>query len=559
MRIGLTVVCILMPWNTATCLAEEPPSPVRKTEPIGAALWAALREASEIASKQDEHQNYWTDRVLLRIGRVQTRAGDFDGALRTICQCSDRSGRNVGLGRVAEEVARRGDRERAFDILQLRDWRNDYYEDAVPLRWIEHLIAAGDLDGACNAIEQLKSDRFRPDALRKLAVAYAKVDNACRATEQFRLTLDAAAALEDDRDRARAFWETAEAQLTVGELGAAKETIRRLVETLELRDAWAKFSALKEGATLAARMGDNETAHHFFRQALDAQKAIDNLNKPNALRELAVALAGVGYVNEARTTVWMTKKDTKDLDLEGEEALCAVAVAQEKCNDTLGAVDTAMSIRRCLQLRDDALHKIIDCQIAKHNLVSALTITDKIPNPSRKAAAILKVATAYAKSGDRKTAAAVAARIELTQRDGDRRQGNRFDYRLPQSWGVSYDAGRAFTMTSARLATQRAEEVAVAAMGLAQALGQRPTQSYAVLFNDISVEEVTLALARTHAFLGDPSDALTWARQIGSSDKVKPKDDRHTCWAVERRIYALIGVAEGILDRSREGLGQPVQ
>jgi hypothetical protein len=117
---------------------------------------------------------------------------------------------------------------------------------------------------------------------------------------------------------------------------------------------------------------------------------------------------------------------------------------------------------------------------------------------------------------------------------------------------VCYDLGASLTMTRFHMAVQRATEVAGAAMTLAQALGQKPAQSYAKLFNELSTEEVVQALARAHAVAGDPSDALAWAREIGSSGKVKSEKDDDASWAVQRRIHALMGVADGMLDRSSE-------
>jgi hypothetical protein len=288
------------------------------------------------------------------------------------------------------------------------------------------------------------------------------------------------------------------------------------------------------------------------------------MNKVNALKQIAVAQAGVGYIDDALKTARMIEHSENDFTQDGEreEALYAVAVAQVKANDVEGAVRTALSIEHYVQYRDDAIHKIVDHQIAKRDFKTALTMADKLDNPSRKATAILEVATARAKSGDRKAAAALAARIELTKRDGDLLPGmvgkERFDYRRPGSWGVCYDAGLDFTMASAQMASRRAAEIAGAAMTLSRALGERPAQSYAILFNEVSSDEVILALARAHAASGEPCDALTWAEQVGSGAKVKSDEDDDTSWAVQRRIYALMGVAEGILDRSSDALPRTV-
>jgi hypothetical protein len=105
-------------------------------------------------------------------------------------------------------------------------------------------------------------------------------------------------------------------------------------------------------------------------------------------------------------------------------------------------------------------------------------------------------------------------------------------------------------MASHAMSVRRAVEVAAASLALSQALEHKPAQSYAVLFNDFNQEEVTRSLARTHAALGNSNEAIAWARKIGRGDKIVAKDDYEARWAVERRIHALLGVAEGILDRA---------
>jgi tetratricopeptide (TPR) repeat protein len=548
MRIAMMIGCMFMLSEVAPCPADEHPRTDSKVKLAGPDVAAVLREAREIALKQDKEQHYWTDRVLLYIGDLQVQAGDFEGALRSIRGSSYDYGRNAGLARLAEAIARNGKRERAFNTLRLLDsnhgWRQDYLEDDVQLRWIERLIESGELSRAGKAIEQLKVERYRPDGFRKLAVAYARSGDATRAAEQFTLADDAASDLKDEYDRARALWETAEAQLTVGNADAAKVTIRSLVGTAKFKDPGVKFAALQQCAVLAAKAKDEQTAHRLFRRAIEAHNAVNEMNKTNALTQIAVAQASVGYIDGALKTASMIK------DSEGEAALYAIAVAQLNANDAEGAIRTAMSVKQLFQYRDDALHEIVDDRIARLDLKAALASAEKVDNPSRKAAAILRVASAHAKSGDRKTAADIAARIELAPRDWLLEvRKERFVYRDPRTWGVRYEDTGFSTNGSRRWSSQRAAEVAAAAMTLAQALGDKPSQSYAILFNQINTEEITRALARAHAASGDANEALAWAKQIGSSGKANPDDDRQA-WAVQRRIHALVGIAEGILDRS---------
>src|SRR5438552_17299219 len=149
MRIPVTAGCIVVVWICTACPAREPPSTNRKVEHAGPPVRAVLRDASEIALKQDEHQQYWSERVLLCIGAVQIRAGDFDGALRSIRGSGYEYGRDAGLVKLAEALARDGKWEPALDALRVlgsdHGWQQDYLDDGVRLRWIEHLTAAGDL------------------------------------------------------------------------------------------------------------------------------------------------------------------------------------------------------------------------------------------------------------------------------------------------------------------------------------------------------------------------------------------------------------------------------
>jgi hypothetical protein len=557
MCISLTISGIIMLCGAAWSKADGSPHNDSRLNHNGPSVERVLREACEIALKQTEEHHFWTERVLLHIGGLQIQAGDFEPALRSIRGSTYAYGRNAGLVRLGEALARKGNRERAFEILRLLDsdhgWRQDYLEDGVQSRWIEQLIASGDLRGASKAVEQLKSERYRSEALRKLAAAYAKSRDLAIAFEYFSRAVKTATALKDESERGEALSETANSQLLIGNTEAAKATIRLLSETASFKDPWAKFSALRESAVLTARAKDDEAARHLFRRAMEAQKAVNEINKINALEQIAVSQAGVGYIDDALKTASMIKHSEEDFTQDGarERALYAVAVAQLKSNDADGAARTALMVKHYPQFGDDALCKILNHQITKRDLKAALASAGKFYNPSRKAAAILTVARAHAESGDRKTAAAIAARIELTEKSrlaGIVRK-ELFDYRLPRSWGVRYDDGDSFTMLSHDMSCERAAEVAAAAMRLALALGEKPKESYAVLFNEINTNEVTQALARAHAASGDPTAALAWARKIGSDSKADSNDDENA-WAVQRRIHALIGVAEGILDRT---------
>jgi hypothetical protein len=550
MGFATTISFILLSGGLATGPAGQAPLAARKTDGVDPDVQALLREASELALKQDKAQAFWYDRVLLQIGEVQILAGDHEGALRSIRGSAYSYGRNVGLARLAEALARDGKRERAFEIMRLLESPSARSPSAtghdVQLRWIEYLIASADLDAAGKAIEQLESKGHHPDARRQLAVAYAKSGDATRADAEFALAFESAAGLKDDSGRAGAMWQIAHAQLSVGKTDAAKKTIGRLVDTEKFQDPWAKVSAFKQSAVLTAKAGDDKTARQLFLRAIDAHTAVNAANKNNALMQIAQAQASVGHIEDALKTAWMIKHSEKNFTLDSyrERALYTIATAQLKVNDAEGAVRTALSIEHYLQYRDDALRAVVDHHIAKKHLKTALTTCEKFVNPSKRAGAILTVATAHAKQHDRKLAVAVAAQIELAQ----------FDYRLPRTWGINYDAKPYFTVTSYEMSLQRTAEVAAAAMAFAQAIGQLPDQSYATLFN-VNASEVTQTLARSHAATGDAKEAIAWAKQIGSGAKIGGDDKTDIRSAVEQRIHALIGVAEGMLERAGPAKG----
>src|SRR6516162_5794232 len=120
MRIALRVACVFMLCSVASCAADEPPRTGSKAKLGGPAVDAILREAGEIALKQDGEQRFWTGRVLLHIGELQIHAGDYDGALKSIRGSNYE--RDAGLEHLAEALARGGKRERAFEILRMQDY-----------------------------------------------------------------------------------------------------------------------------------------------------------------------------------------------------------------------------------------------------------------------------------------------------------------------------------------------------------------------------------------------------------------------------------------------------
>jgi tetratricopeptide (TPR) repeat protein len=542
MHIDIIIGSVLFLTGAVPFLVGEPlQSPLRVERTIPR-VRRILREASEIALRQGEQGGHWTENALLTIGKVQIRAGDFDGALQSIRGSAEGYRRDEELLHLAQALARHGNRQQGLAVLWLLspgdNWQQVFARDAVQLKWAEYLIACGDLGGAAKAVEEVESQGNRSAGLRYLGAAYSKSGDAIHAAEYFTRAIDAAILCRTEYDRARSLWGTAESQLRVGAADEAKATLRRMVETIEYKDPSAKVSALLESARVYAKAGDKEMARRLFAQAKEARRAVNDLNRYYVLEQIALAQVDVGFIDDAMQVA------------SSERVLTAIVVAQLKAGEVKRAIRTALSIEFYPESRDEALDKVVDHFITTRNLKSALATTATMSNPSNRAAAMLKVATAQAMFGDRKAAAATAARIQLVSRFDlpPILKQRKFDYRKPHTWGFGYDFGGVFSMGIHMRTNQLASEVAAAAMTLSQALKQKPAQSYAVSFQHTG-KDVTRALARAHAASGHSHDALTWAKQIGRAERVPSSGDWKAISAVEQRLYALIGVAEGILDQ----------
>jgi tetratricopeptide (TPR) repeat protein len=528
--------CVLLACSFMIASAADPPIPARNFNL--STITSALNEARAIALKQDESQRFWTERTIAQIANIQMRALDFDNALRSIRAYSGYE-HSADLARLAEALAADGQRGRATETLgdlgTGHGWSQAFVDDGVQLATVDHLIAKGDLAAASRAADKVKTERYRPSGLRAVAVAYAKAGDIDRAKKHFERSLEAVAQSNHDYSRASAYWEAAQAQLSVGWTADAKATIQRLANDVKLTEPLPKFHALRQAGELSANAGDRDGAKRLFEKALAAQKDVNLLNADHALEQLALSQARCGFFDDAQKTCEIV--DDKNLADARRQLRIAIVEAHLKAGNMAAAMRIADS--------DPARRAILVHFIAKKDFSGALTVTETIDNSVEKAKAFLSVAIAHARAGDSKTAAELAGRVRLSHKIWiDEDHIVHFDFRDPATWGVFYEEG--FTGLSWRIATENAAELARLSMTLANLLGQRPAKSYAELFRDIRSTEIVRALARAHAAAGNPQEALTWARQIGSDGKVDPKD---TGYEVTQRIDALIGAAEGMLDR----------
>ena len=523
-----------------------------------------LREASQIVSRQDKEHSFWCDRVLLKIAGAQTRSHDFDGAKSTLRNCDYPYGRNAAFIELAKTLAGAGQREQAFEVLRElgtdHSWNQDCIDD-VQAFWIDYLITTGKLASAQKAIDEMKVRSSRPEALRKLALAHAKLGD--KATAK-RLFLDASNLLSnqfnqvnfsDESSLAIDICKIAQTQCDVVDKKTRSSTIQQLLEYSETsKNGWAKVRYLREAAVLAAKVGDQKTAKALFTEAVQARQTIQPpcpaSNRIVALGQIAKSQTSVGFIGEALETVAMIKDD----DSEREQALCGIAIAQAKAGNMADGIETALSIEHYRQYQNDALLVIVELFIEQGDLKSALTTAEKILNPSRQATAILKVATQHAKDGKKEKAKVIAGQIQL---EIDRHSRffiteialGSFNFIKPETWGIMFDQKPYFTSLSYSFTVNRATELAAAAMTLHQALNGDQGFDYAVVFKDVH-KDVIESLARAHAASGDANGAYQWASRIGSNEKLEPYSD-HDSTLVQQRLHGLIGVAEGLLARDK--------
>ncbi len=335
---------------------------------------------------------------------------------------------------ITEALARDGQRDRAFAIVRLTV-SGDWADDKIQLRWIEHLIASRDFDSAAKAIGAFRKQKYHVEALRQLAAAYARHGESARAMEVFNLAIAAAVRLEHDFARVDALRKIGDTQLAAGKRDEAIATARLLADRVEFKESRAKFLALRDSAVLAAKAGEKKMAVRLFERAIDTSREVGETNREWKVELTDLAQASVGYFVDARKTGARN-------DFVMTRLLYAIAQKQLESDDVDGAIHTVLSMKHNEMRRTDMLEMIVQYLIDKRDLKRALSIAGEIDGGGPKAAAVLNVATAYARSGDRKTAVAIAARIDLAAIEFGRQfeagRPDHFDYRIPRSWGNLY-------------------------------------------------------------------------------------------------------------------------
>jgi tetratricopeptide (TPR) repeat protein len=532
-----------------------------------------LKEARRIATQSPKLRGHFLQNPLLDITRLQIQAGDFDAALADLTTDNEYE-RDRLLTQIAEAIARSGRRKRAEQVMQRvephfccdedRLVGRRYLDEAIRLAFIDYQIADGNLTGARQTAAEITTPSNRSSALKKLAEAYVKAGDLPASRQTFRDAVSAAAStpikklppgvqgISDEYYIANQIWAIADSQLEVGDQSGAAETLRRLLKAVDgFHDGRSRTEALLQTAAREARLGDHSLAKRLFQQALDncpnVTSPADNPedNKAYCWLRIAKAQAAAGYYDDAMKTARLIPKDKS----EAWDASVEITTTRAKKGDIAGAVATALSLEPDRWSRTQALVAIVRLQIQKHDLRGAVLTTEKIGDPLERAIASLKIAAAFAEGGDHKSAEITVGRIRLSpNKSRSRRPVVVFDLERPGTWGTIYNETGFFSLSSHQGELQDAAKLASAAMTLSQRMNKHYPTSYAALFADFD-PIVVRRLARAHAATGSPAEALSWARQIGSTQRDQSKADWEAERPIERRLAALLGTAEGILER----------
>jgi hypothetical protein len=533
---------------------------------------ALLKEASDLTVHYKKVPSFFMSGLPLRIAKAQMSEGDLDGALATLVDAANEYEARPLVIEVAERLARRGRREQAdrasqrIDVCSCTEQESLEerlrLDDKIRLAHLEYQITIGDFVGATKTQREITTPTERPIALNKLAVGYAKIGDTATSIRLFRDAIAADVTLPikkiwggdavyfHESSEVHALCETCDAEIDVHDADGAAATSQTLAQMAEsFEDGLCRMDAFYEAGLQESKLGHRAAARRLLTWAASSRDAVKppspNFaeNRARRLATIAKAQAELGYLDDATATLGFITGDRARTFEESAD----IAAARARAGDIAGATAAALSFD--FAVRKKALLAIMMIQIDNFDMQGALATAAKIDDRVEQTVARLTIAAKYAIRGQRVFAVWTAEQIRLAAMKGlIDPQRLVFDYRKPRSWGQIYDASVDAGHRWYLECEKRAGRLAAATMVLSQNLNQRSQESYAALFADFC-PEVIVALARAHALAGSPHDALDWARKIGATEPTPDKEDSRRHVGIEQRIAALLGVAEGILER----------
>jgi tetratricopeptide (TPR) repeat protein len=456
-----------------------------------------LRNASRLLPTERDQKLH----ALARIGIAQVQLKDLQGALKTL-QTVPPIERRIMYDFVAQLgslEASMGDPENAVTTVESVAWQSWHFEHC------EALLAAA---------------RAAAKTGRKAATERAIVRS-----------IEIAMRMEDDHHHMPdILCKIGTTQIAVGASAEAKKT-RRLLESLTDRlkeDDQARARSLRHLGLLCARLSEHQAAKVHFANAL---RAINPrvATAGSAYRWIAEAQAEFGDIEAALTTARSIGTPFHRYE-DRDAALQSIAMLQLSINNRAGAEHTVKQIPQFFQYHSEALTALVESYARAGEANKAIAMANSIIEDSRKAQAMLQIATILAQRGDKKVARKIAEGLTYPRfRDGLlRRLGHnqQFNFRDHKTWGELYESTGEFTIASSRGNQATAGDLTAAAMQCRIALDGRGGIAYGKVLEYWDVRKV----AKVQAAAGDASGALDWLEGLSAS----------------QRLEALLGLADGL-------------
>jgi hypothetical protein len=288
-------------------------------------------------------------------------------------------------------------------------------------------------------------------------------------------------------------------------------------------------------------MKENQNANRLFQDAIESAKRLDLEHQHRVLGYIVAARAKVGDITGAKMTAEMIGASV-EASWRRDVALVSIVDSLLISEEPEQAAETARSIARESFQRSEAFSRIISHLVSKGSLAASLSLSREIADSSERARVLLKLALAHVSAGNPSKAIDIAAGIELPGPLDVSFRDCVFNHRVPASWGICYIDGG--TLSGHLWRAKQATEIAVDALRLAEALRLSFDEPYSKLFDGFD-GDVVRALAREHASSEKTLQAMEWVTCIGSSDGESSQE------ALHRRVCALLGAAEGILDKMK--------
>lgn len=358
-----------------------------------------LARAGDVAGALDIAQS--TIMVGEQVGRVaiaQAKAGDWNGAFRTVDSIGDDRFRERALGQLVGVQADQGDFQAARTTAEKL---TDTNEKGFAIAQIASAQAKrGQIEGALETAKALPEKGW---VAHDIALAQAKAG-------QLDAALRTVADIRPDTYRAETLAQIAEHQVQSGDPVGTKRVLKQAEDTLGTN--WSSRNHGLAGRKIAAvqmKLGDRDQARATFRKAM---QATDEKNQRLVVWEQAKA----GDVSEAIQTA-------KAMHLVG--GLESIALVQAESGDFTGALATAELIGSA-EIRSTALAlvaaaqrkagRLADAKIGFQRAVeTAHQETAVWPNDPT-ARAVYWIAYEQAKCGDAQTAVEWARKEQTSQR-----------------------------------------------------------------------------------------------------------------------------------------------